>query len=544
VTLDDADQSQSPTHLMSDTRRQSQRGRIIAVGKDAATAIEDATNRPINEVPSFYDAIGELAITELRSAPDAIVCTPGSLSIDTPETQSENDKNQTIESGHAVELAAAVRRVDPSVCLLVIADPDQVDLAVDAIADGFDTYLTTPVSRIEFERAVNESVRMAGHNKETNHPPTQPPHRKQESQPDPKEAAPTNDEPETDESPADAPTESAPTIEPTEHENTVQDKPTQTKSPLDDFQIDEAPVSNEALDNISPAATEQPSRPIPNEVSDIDLVHELLKPRPDIRPLLLQVIKENTGLHNLTLSDHPQSDAFSQPITPEPTDRDNPDNVPPLAYLNSPESDTNEKTLTPWTQWLAYWLKLERKITTLRQMAYTDDLTGAKNRRFFNEYLSTALADAKQQRQFLTLLLFDIDDFKQYNDRYGHTAGDDILIEMVRLLKSVIRPNDHVCRLGGDEFAVIFYDRNGERSAGSRHPEDIHEIARRFQEQIQQHRFPKLAGDAPGQLTISGGLATYPWDGHDLASLIQCADESTLNAKKTGKNAIILGPNM
>jgi len=67
----------------------------------------------------------------------------------------------------------------------------------------------------------------------------------------------------------------------------------------------------------------------------------------------------------------------------------------------------------------------------------------------------------------VTVMVFDIDDFKTYNDQYGHEAGDDILREAVRLLRSVIRPSDRVCRIGGDEFAVISYEPSGPRQEGS-----------------------------------------------------------------------------
>ena len=139
-------------------------------------------------------------------------------------------------------------------------------------------------------------------------------------------------------------------------------------------------------------------------------------------------------------------------------------------------------------------------------------------------------------------MVFDIDSFKHYNDTYGHSAGDAILSETVSLLKSVIRPSDRVCRVGGDEFAVIFYEPTGPREAGSKPLESIYQIACRFQHQICNHRFPKLGTEALGTLTISGGLASFPWDGHDAASLLDAADRCAMESKRQGKNAITLGP--
>ncbi|MGV6813442.1 MAG: GGDEF domain-containing protein, partial [Phycisphaerales bacterium] len=192
--------------------------------------------------------------------------------------------------------------------------------------------------------------------------------------------------------------------------------------------------------------------------------------------------------------------------------------------------------------WLSAWIKLEVQQAQLRQGAFTDALTGAWNRRYFSRYLDAAIVESRSARQPLTVMLFDIDGFKHYNDTYGHGAGDEILIETVKLLKSVIRPSDRVCRVGGDEFAVIFYEPQGPRDPESKPLESVYQIARRFQQQICTHRFPKLGAEAMGTLTVSGGLASYPWDGHDAESLLEQADQLAMASKRNGKNAITLGP--
>ncbi|MDF1810273.1 MAG: GGDEF domain-containing protein [Phycisphaerales bacterium] len=192
--------------------------------------------------------------------------------------------------------------------------------------------------------------------------------------------------------------------------------------------------------------------------------------------------------------------------------------------------------------WLTKWIKLELQQAELRNSAFTDSLTGAWNRRYFTRFLDAAIAQSRSVRQPLSLMLFDIDGFKHYNDTYGHAAGDQILIETVKLLKSVIRPSDRVCRVGGDEFVVIFYEPSGPRDPESKPLESVFQIATRFQKQICTHRFPKLAGDAMGTLTVSAGLASFPWDGHDADSLLEQADMLAMESKRQGKNAITLGP--
>lgn len=211
-----------------------------------------------------------------------------------------------------------------------------------------------------------------------------------------------------------------------------------------------------------------------------------------------------------------------------------------FAFIIGPVSAARQ--LDEGGAWLGAWLALREQHASLKHAAFTDPLTGAWNRRYFDRFLSSALATARAKRRDVSILLFDIDNFKSYNDRWGHPAGDDILRETVRLLNSVIRPSDRVCRIGGDEFAVIFDEPQGPRDPRSRHPSSILDVARRFQKQIESTSFPKLGADAPGRLTISGGMATYPWDAADADTLVAHADRLVLESKRLGKNAICIGP--
>ncbi len=205
-------------------------------------------------------------------------------------------------------------------------------------------------------------------------------------------------------------------------------------------------------------------------------------------------------------------------------------------------ADIPAELLAPQASWLAAWLALRDQHAQLRDAAFTDPLTGAHNRRFFDHFLGVAIESARKQRLPMTVLIFDIDNFKTFNDLYGHGAGDEILTQTVKLLRSVIRPSDKVCRIGGDEFAVIFHEPTGPRTPTSKPPVNIFPIAQRFQQAILDHKFPKLGREAPATLTISGGLATYPWDGADAQSLLARADELAMQSKRAGKNCITLGP--
>ena len=203
---------------------------------------------------------------------------------------------------------------------------------------------------------------------------------------------------------------------------------------------------------------------------------------------------------------------------------------------------SDARALSDQAEWIASWLRLEELHAELRTAAFTDPLTGAWNRRYFERFLDAAIRESTEHRHDLTLMVFDVDDFKSFNDNHGHGTGDNILIEVVRLLRATIRPTDRVCRIGGDEFAVIFHDPDGPREPTSSHPRDVYDIAARFQKHVCTHQFEALGINLPDSLTISGGLATFPWDGRTSKQLLERADQLALESKRTGKNAITLGP--
>jgi hypothetical protein len=102
--------------------------------------------------------------------------------------------------------------------------------------------------------------------------------------------------------------------------------------------------------------------------------------------------------------------------------------------------------------------ELEQRIRHLEWLAMTDELTGLKNRRYLWEFARQILEQAGPAHRHVTVLVFDIDNFKQYNDLYGHAAGDEVLRQAALLMRRCCRPHDVVSRIGGDEFAVIFWD--------------------------------------------------------------------------------------
>jgi len=191
------------------------------------------------------------------------------------------------------------------------------------------------------------------------------------------------------------------------------------------------------------------------------------------------------------------------------------------------------------------------RIEALEKLVVQDDLTGLKNRRYLRQFLPLILEKAKANRFQVTLLLFDIDDFKHYNDSYGHVVGDDVLRQTAKLIRRCCRNQDVVIRMGGDEFAVIFWDVPGEqapkaaipserRKSSQGHPRQTVFMAERFRQEMAATPFEHLGPKGKGALTISGGLATFPVGASSAAELFEKADQAMLDAKRCGKNLIHL----
>jgi diguanylate cyclase (GGDEF)-like protein len=194
---------------------------------------------------------------------------------------------------------------------------------------------------------------------------------------------------------------------------------------------------------------------------------------------------------------------------------------------------------------------IESKIRHLERLATEDDLTGLKNRRYIREFSRQIIERARKENGRVTLLIFDIDNLKQYNDIYGHSAGDEILRQVAVLIQRCCRGHDVVGRIGGDEFAVVFWDEpqavaevpaddRERRSAMAEHPKEVVSIAKRFQKELGKAEFHLLGPEGKGVLTISGGLASLGPGCSTAQELFEQADKALLIAKRSGKNRIYI----
>ncbi len=161
--------------------------------------------------------------------------------------------------------------------------------------------------------------------------------------------------------------------------------------------------------------------------------------------------------------------------------------------------------------------RLEAEREALRTTALTDSLTGAANRRAFEERLDYEIARHKRQQHQFAVLVLDLDGFKQVNDRFGHPAGDEVLRDVATALRGAMRDQDTVARLGGDEFCLLAPE------TGEHGGQQLAVRVRRAVEGVTSG----LTG-----LGASVGMALFPRDGETAERLIGSADAAQVEAKR------------
>ncbi len=195
------------------------------------------------------------------------------------------------------------------------------------------------------------------------------------------------------------------------------------------------------------------------------------------------------------------------------------------------KNDTNLRRVKRESEWKLRdrELGLGRQLRRAEEQATNDPLTKLRNRRFLDIELEQLFAAQKARNEDLSIVMIDVDHFKEHNDTQGHTSGDSILIFVGELLRGAIRPTDHAIRYGGDEFVLLLPDTN-EQSA--------YIIAGRIVKLFAQFATTKKAPDAP-PLSLSAGVASLVNSRATLgAELLTQADQALYTAKKNGKNTV------
>jgi diguanylate cyclase (GGDEF)-like protein len=168
-----------------------------------------------------------------------------------------------------------------------------------------------------------------------------------------------------------------------------------------------------------------------------------------------------------------------------------------------------------------------------KELSTRDDLTGLFNRRHFFDSLEKEVQRARRYRRVFSLILLDLDDFKGYNDAYGHLRGDEALKETARLLLASTRRADIVARFGGEEFTVLLPEINAQGAAV---------VAEKIRAAVEQYPFAGRGTQPGGRLTVTLGLASYPADSEDGLELVDLADRALYLGKQQGGNRVCAAP--
>jgi diguanylate cyclase (GGDEF)-like protein len=174
-------------------------------------------------------------------------------------------------------------------------------------------------------------------------------------------------------------------------------------------------------------------------------------------------------------------------------------------------------------------VETQRLLLATRRLSETDGVTGVFNHRHFATLIRQEVERARRLDRPVALLMIDIDNFKRFNDTYGHQAGDEVLRHVAQLVARLLRRSDVVARYGGEEFAAILQDAAADGASP---------VAEKIRQEVE-----KSALALPGlprhlRVTVSIGLASFPADARNATELVGAADRGLYRAKRTGKNRV------
>ena len=176
-----------------------------------------------------------------------------------------------------------------------------------------------------------------------------------------------------------------------------------------------------------------------------------------------------------------------------------------------------------------------KKAETFQQMSLTDPLTGLPNRRYLQDRLFEEVERSKRYNTPLSFMIIDVDRFKTYNDIYGHTNADRVLVTTANLLRGSIRTIDMSARFAGDEFCIVLPETE---------LEDAARIAERLRKTISETEYRTEQGDLMGQVTISTGISSFAGSRQTPLAIMETADRALYQAKTLGRNCVAIYKDM
>ena len=178
-----------------------------------------------------------------------------------------------------------------------------------------------------------------------------------------------------------------------------------------------------------------------------------------------------------------------------------------------------------------YIHKREQLYENIKLLSLTDELTSIYNRRYFDAQLKKEIDRARRYFRSLSLLIVDLNDFKKYNDTFGHQQGDFLLKGIALLLKNNLRGPDFVARYGGDEFVIVMPETD---------KDDAIRLSERLHSEIERCSFNKTGTVKGEEISVSIGVATFPADSGDVDGLFSIADEQMYIMKRKKEFANII----
>ncbi len=200
-------------------------------------------------------------------------------------------------------------------------------------------------------------------------------------------------------------------------------------------------------------------------------------------------------------------------------------------YSRKPITKDDIKMLTMFANHAGLAIENSKLYQQTLYLSYTDSLTKIYNHGRFQYLLEEKLKEAKENNQPLSLILMDIDNFKNYNDNLGHPAGDEVIKKIAEIIKNSCRKQDVPARYGGEEFVLILPGTS---------KEEARIIGERIRKRIADYPFKDKEIQPQGAITVSMGIATFPDDAEDKKELIEKADLALFAAKNKGKNQVVI----